>query len=125
MPRDNEIVRRGDFTVLESDLEAAEDAFSERSKGSRKRDKATRAPIAPDFETWKRHQRGLDYPGVDTPTDRPRQSFHDAPLPGDTARDDGVGLSLESDVDSNAEVSEEFDTTMDNLADAIGDVFKP
>jgi phytoene dehydrogenase-like protein len=69
--------RRGDYLVPRDDLEDAREAFSERSRGSRARDRLSRAPIERDYDHWVRNQRGLDYPGVDTPRDSPRRSVLD------------------------------------------------
>jgi len=70
-------VRRGDYFVKREHLREAREAFEERSEGSRARDLLSRAPIEPDLEEWKENQRGFDFPGVDTPTARPRRAVLD------------------------------------------------
>lgn len=122
--RDLEVERVGDFTVTERDMEAAERVYSKRSKGSRSRDSSFRAPIASDLESWKEDPRGLDFPGVDTPTGRPRHAAYDSPLPGDTAKDDGIGLNKENRMDDLGEFKEEYNTGMDNLADSVTGMFE-
>lgn len=119
-----EVEKLGDFTVLEDDLRQAEQTFSERSKGSQSRDESFRAPIATDYETWEENQRVLDFPGVDTPTDRPRHAAHDMPLPGDTAADDGVGVDVERGTDTLSEIGTEYGTAMDSLAESVSDLFE-
>jgi hypothetical protein len=59
-------------------MRKAREAFNKRSRGSRARDRMSRAPIETDYEVWVDNQRGLDFPGVDTPRDDPRQAFLDA-----------------------------------------------
>lgn len=82
MPTD----RRGDFLV---DADAAEDidaAFEERSARSRALDKGTRAPITGSKAAWLAVDgKGLDFPGVDTPSDAPERALGDFPLPGENA----------------------------------------
>ena len=74
-----EMVRKGDYLVPKRSLAAAEDAYEERSERSRRVDSRLRAPITTDLEFWQDHQRGYDYPGVDTPSDEPRQAITDHP----------------------------------------------
>lgn len=69
--------RRGDYLVKREHLREAREAFEKRSEGSQARDLLSRAPIEPDLEEWKDNQRGFDFPGVDTPTDRPRRAVLD------------------------------------------------
>lgn len=78
--------RRGKFLVSDEDTREAERAFQQRSKRSRAMDKAFRAPIARDLETWKNNQRGLDFPGVDTPRDDPQHGVADFPTPTGRAK---------------------------------------
>jgi hypothetical protein len=76
--------RKGDFRVPQDDLERAEDAFQERNEYSKGFDKALRAPITTNVEVYENvNGRGLDFPGVDTPTEDPRQGLLDAPFPDD------------------------------------------
>lgn len=93
---DREWLRRGDFIVEEEAYEEAEEAFSERSKASRRRDKALRGPIVDDVDYWRRNQRIVDFPGIDTPTDRPRRGVSDFPTPEGRARmDEGDDVRIE------------------------------
>lgn len=88
--------RYGDYLVDPEERAAAEEAFSERSEGSRARDRLSRAPIELDREYWEEHQRGLDYPGVDTPTDEPRDSVPDMWWAVNTEyRSDGWDVAVE------------------------------
>lgn len=79
-------VRKGDYVVPEADVNRAERAFAERSPRSRRVDKKFRAPIVTSYGYWSRHQRGTDYPGVDTPTDDPEMAVTDQPGPRGRAR---------------------------------------
>jgi hypothetical protein len=76
-------VRVGDYLVPKDDLKEAEESFSKRSKASRSRDRLSRAPIETDVEKWKKRQRWMDYPGVDTPKDTPRVSLLDERVDAD------------------------------------------
>lgn len=88
MPRRNrEFVRKGDFLVPVEDLEDAEEAFEERSERSQALDRSLRAGISTDVETYKKLKgRGVDYPGVDTPTDSPERGINDPVTPGQKAK---------------------------------------
>lgn len=82
-----ELVRRGDWRVPRDDLERAESAFNQRSERSRRMDKLYRAPITTSVEHWERMRgRGVDYPGVDTPTDSPDYAITDVAGPRERAR---------------------------------------
>lgn len=129
MPKDASVERAtitvGDFRVDPDEYEAAKDAFDERSSRSRSFDRAFRSPIAPNFQTWVNAQRLFDYPGIDTPTDRPRHGLMDRPTPADTVMDDGIGVDVTAPQEvraSTAELGKEFDAGMDSLAEAIGDL---
>ena len=78
--------RRGDFLVPNDDLERAEGVFADRSPRSQAFDRAFREPITEDVEQWERNPNLLDYPGVDTPSDAPRESLWDFPMPAERAR---------------------------------------
>lgn len=74
--------RFGDFRVTESALESARETFEQRSERSQAVDKALRGPIVTDPERYAEAQgRVFDFPGVDTPTDEPRQGVTDLPFP--------------------------------------------
>lgn len=44
----------------------------ERSEAAKRVDNRRRAPITTDLETWKQNPGKYDYPGIDTPTNRPK-----------------------------------------------------
>ena len=120
-------VRRGDFLVPKDDLERAEGAFADRSPRSRAFDRAFREPITEDVEQWERNPNLLDYPGVDTPSEAPRESLWDFPMPAERARyasgrQEGVRVSPDPERDpvglrEGLSVPEE---SIDYLGDAIG-----
>jgi len=63
----------GDFMVGFSDQDKARarnDAQT-RSEEAVRQDERRRAPITTDLERWKNNKSGLDFPGVDTPTQQP------------------------------------------------------
>lgn len=65
--------RVGDFTVDFADMDKARaqnDAQS-RSEEAVKQDNRKRAPVTTDYERWASNKSGLDYPGVDTPSQQP------------------------------------------------------
>lgn len=129
--------RRGDFLVPENDLEQAEDTFAERPPWDRSLDKAFRAPITDDVEEWEENPRALDYPGVDTPSDAPRESIWDFPLPAErarmaTGRQDGVQRSpdperepvgLKESLQVPKESVEHFGDALDAGASKLRDLF--
>jgi hypothetical protein len=78
--------RRGDFLVPKDELDRAEEVFADRSPRSQAVDRAFREPITEDVEQWEETPRLLDYPGVDTPTDEPRHTVWDFPMPAERAR---------------------------------------
>jgi hypothetical protein len=64
----------GEFRVEAGDQDKARarnDTFS-RSKEAIRQDDQKRAPITTDVERWKNNKSGLDFPGVDTPTQDPK-----------------------------------------------------
>jgi len=61
----------GDFTVADAALDFASEQNSERSEAAREADRAKRAPVTTDANAWASDKSGLDFPGVDTPTDEP------------------------------------------------------
>lgn len=64
--------RRGDYLVPTDTLERAEAAFEARSSRSKTVDRQLRAPITGSFDRWMDVQgRGLDFPGIDTPSNDP------------------------------------------------------
>lgn len=90
--------RRGDFLVPNEDIEAAEAVFTERSPRSQAIDRAHRAPITTDIETYRRSGgRGVDFPGVDTPTEDPKASVldpvNDAMQPAEERFADSLGFA--------------------------------
>lgn len=87
MPRRRrELVRKGDFLVPVEDLNEAERAFHRRSERSQAMDKALRAGVSTNVETYKKLKgRGVDYPGVDTPEEHPRRAMSDPVTPGQRA----------------------------------------
>jgi len=105
-------VRKGEFVVPEQDLEAAQETFNDRNKQSKNRDRAFRGPITTDVETYQATNGYLfDYPGVDTPTDEPKQAIGDMPFPDENsfggemsvypaAESDGIRESVENQVNS-------------------------
>lgn len=90
--------RRGDFLVPEDDLDRAEAIFAQRSERSREVDKAARAPVTGDIGRYERLEgRGVDYPGVDTPTADPFFGVGDLPGVGelDAALTAGEGFGVD------------------------------
>jgi len=65
--------RTGDFWVKFSaqDKARARNDPRSRSEEAVRQDERRRAPITTDFERWKNNKSGLDFPGVDTPTQNP------------------------------------------------------
>jgi len=63
----------GDFTVGIADLDKARARNDARSRSPEavRQDERRRAPITTDLERWKNNKSGLDFPGVDTPTQEP------------------------------------------------------
>lgn len=61
----------GDFTVADSAFEYAQEENQERSEAAREADKAKRATITTDASRWANNKSGLDFPGVDTPSNDP------------------------------------------------------
>lgn len=119
---DDRFERFGDFIVRPGAREEAEEAFQKRSKRSRQIDKSLRGPITSDVDRWKRNQRALDFPGVDTPDDAPRSRALDLPLPGERARGGGVDLLESPDPDRDPPtIGEELDAITEPL-DRLNDV---
>jgi len=66
-------LRQGDFMVSAGDIDKARarnDAMS-RSEQAVREDDRQRAPVTTDYDRWKANMSGLDFPGVDTPTQDP------------------------------------------------------
>jgi len=63
----------GDFMVgfADQDKARARNDARSRSKEAVRQDDRKRAPITTDLERWKNNKSGLDFPGVDTPTQNP------------------------------------------------------
>lgn len=77
----------GDFKVPQSDYDEARRDFRARSSRSRTVDKMYRAPITTNLDHWQRMRgRGVDYPGIDTPTRNPEYAITDLPGPTDRRR---------------------------------------
>lgn len=83
----DDYVRRGQYLVKEDALEEVQETFDERSERSKATDKSLRAPITTDLEQYKSTGgRGVDFPGVDTPTKHPSENVEDFPFPGGRKR---------------------------------------
>lgn len=79
--------RRGDYLIPSDILEEAEREFSKRSPRSRSMDRALRGSITTDYDKWKRlNGRGVDFPGVDTPTRHPSVGMTDHLSPRERIR---------------------------------------
>jgi len=62
----------GDFRTVPAAKRAAKEYNEdERSATQRAADAAKRAPVTTDYQRWVSDPSGLDFPGVDTPTDSP------------------------------------------------------
>lgn len=114
--------RFGDFVVTAEAREEAEEAFQKRSKRSRAIDRATRAPIESDVDKWKQNQRGLDFPGVDTPSAHPTSRALDFPLPAERRRGGGEDVRLMPDPERDPPtVGEELDAITEPI-DRLNDI---
>lgn len=114
-----ETVKRGDFVVAEDDFEAAKETFAERSERSQALDKAFRVPITRDYDEWAANPRGLDFPGVDTPTSSPRLAVMDEPLPGDSVDVDRMAVDPHESDDSFEQMGDDLDESIDNMILAV------
>jgi len=90
--------RTGDFWVefAAQDKARARNDPRSRSEEAVRQDEQKRAPITTDLEEWKNNKSGLDFPGVDTPTQNPKA------LPKDYKRG---GDFQTTDVDEDSEVA--------------------
>jgi len=63
----------GDFMVgfADQDKARARNDVRTRSEEAVRQDERRRAPVTTDLERWKNNKSGLDFPGVDTPTQNP------------------------------------------------------
>jgi len=112
-------VPTGEFKTEIGDKDKAEARFSSslnrgigRSQEAARADKAKRAPVTTDFDKWKNNKSGLDFPGVDTPSDDPKV------LPRDYARggpietvepdDNSMAASPRSRVDASSPGNDSF-----------------
>lgn len=76
-------VEAGDFQVESSKIDKALDAHEDRSEKSQKRDEERRARVTTDFDQWKNDKDSFDFPGVDTPKNRPEAKEKDKPFVDD------------------------------------------
>jgi len=80
--------KSGDFSYVTAAYEAAEEYNrNERTDTQRAADAAKRAPVTTDYQRWKSNPSGLDFPGVDTPTESPEV------LPKDLKQEEKPSLS--------------------------------
>jgi len=95
-------VRKGEFIVPQDGLETAQDVFADRDPQSQDRGKGARGPITTDVRVYELTNGILfDYPGVDTPTENPKQAIADMPFPDENP---GFGNDMMA-VDPHAEAS--------------------
>jgi len=90
-------LRKGDFLVPEEHFERAQEVHESKSERRQSLDKATRGLVTTDIETYE-NVNGvlLDYPGVDTPSENPRQQVFDFPFPGELQEaTNGEGLTVD------------------------------
>lgn len=79
--------RRGDYIIPGDILEEAQREFEKRSPRSRAMDRALRGSITTDYDKWKRlGGRGVDFPGVDTPSRDPSVGLTDHLSPRERIR---------------------------------------
>jgi len=81
-------VSAGDFDVGQSAFEKAKSAHESRPEINQRRDEQRRARVTTDFDTWNSDKNSFDYPGVDTPTDRPEVQEKDKSFIDDGLFDD-------------------------------------
>lgn len=117
-----EFARQGDYLVHRDTLEKAEETFEGRSPRSQAVDRAMRGTITTDFERWERlHGRGVDFPGVDTPSSSPRQAIADHLAPRERARMASGRPDVGRDV-MLAEDSKRPNEGHDSVIDSIGGI---
>lgn len=81
-------VTAGDFTVSADDFRKAEDAHESRPAANQRRDENRRARITTDRGKWESDKDSYDFPGVDTPTERPTAIDTDLPFADEGVLDD-------------------------------------
>lgn len=79
--------RRGDYLIPRDTLEEAQEAFERRSPRSQAVDRAMAGSVTTDFSAWRKARgRGLDFPGIDTPSDDPRLGVGSHVMPFERGR---------------------------------------
>lgn len=89
---DDDRVELGDFSVRRAALRRAERRHGDRNRAAAAVDERLRAPITTDVDLWSDDPGLWDYPGVDTPSDAPRERAEDnldRRAARDRARDEG------------------------------------
>jgi len=72
-----ENIRRGDFRVDRDIYAEATEMHRERPESAQEQDAQKRARVTTDFALWADDKNSYDFPGVDTPTRRPRREEKD------------------------------------------------
>lgn len=67
---ESDTIRRGDFRVSKDKFKSARERFKELPDDERSEDKNSRDPVVTDLDVWSDNIGRLDYPGVDTPSNR-------------------------------------------------------
>lgn len=70
----------GDFRVGKDERERAWNAHQERSALSQEQDEERRARITTDVDQWMSDKDSFDFPGIDTPSRKPRAQEKDEPF---------------------------------------------
>ena len=69
--------RTGDFLYEKGQRQEAGKMFNDLSEARQEDDRGERARVTTDLEEWEDNKSGLDFPGIDTPTRKPREKDKD------------------------------------------------
>jgi len=80
---DSGLVEAGDFQVGSPDIQEAIEAHEDRPEFNQERDEQFRARVTTDVDKWMNDMDSFDFPGVDTPSNRPEAEQKDEPFVDD------------------------------------------